>query len=128
MRNANQYWKDERGSGAAEFALVVVPFLGLIFAIIGVSMMLYANHTLQYATEAAARCASVSSTTTCNSPAAITNYALARYSGPNITPVFAASTPACGKRVTGTGSFQLTTGLVNVAVPLSASACFPAIQ
>src|SRR5205823_203497 len=92
MRGRLGYWKEENGAGAAEFVLVLLPFLALIFAIIEGSMMFYANHTLQYATEAAARCSSVMSGSTCGNAAAITNYASNHYNGPNIAPVFSYST------------------------------------
>lgn len=129
MRDRGYYWKEEGGASSAEFALVVIPFLTLIFFIIGMSMMFYANHTLQYAAEAAARCYSVDVTNcgdgaTTNAAAAQT-YAAAHYSGPNIAPVFVASATGCGHTVTGTASFPLNAVIVSVSVPLSASACFP---
>jgi Flp pilus assembly protein TadG len=124
MRGAGRYWKNERGAAAAEFALVVIPFLGLVLGIIWVSMMLYANHTLQYAAEDAARCWSIK-TTICTSAATTQTYASGRYSGPNIAPAFVATQVSCGHKVTGTANFPLTTGLLNTTVPLSATACFP---
>ena len=57
MRGSVPYLQEEKGASSAEFALVVIPFLVMVFAIIGVSIMFYANHTLQYAAEAAARSA-----------------------------------------------------------------------
>ncbi len=125
MRGAGRYRKDERGAVAAEFAMVVLPFLALVFGIIQVSMMFYANHTMQYAAEGAARCASVMSTSTCNGNTAITTYAQGLYKGPNISPVFTPSTASCGHKVVATANFQILTGLVNTTVPLSTSACFP---
>jgi Flp pilus assembly pilin Flp len=128
MRSLNRYWRDECGAGAAEFALVLIPFLALIFGIIGLSLMLYANQTLHYAVESAARCASVQSTTTCDTPGHIQAYATARYSGPLITPVFTYTAGGCGPSghtVGVTATYPLRTGLVNVDVPLGATACFP---
>jgi Flp pilus assembly protein TadG len=125
MRTREGYWKDESGAGAAEFALVLIPFLALIFGIINLSLMFYANHTLQYAAEAAARCASVGRFTNCTTTAAVQNYALSHYSGPNITPVFVATTAGCGHTVTGNANFPLNAVVLNITVPLSATACFP---
>ena len=118
------YWKDESGASAAEFALVLIPFLALIFGIINLSLMFYANHTLQYAAEAAARCYSVDAVS-CSTAAATQAYAATRYSGPNITPVFVATTAGCGHTVIGNANFSLNAVVLNIIVPLSATACFP---
>ncbi len=124
------YWASESGAGAAEFALVVIPFLALIFGIINLSMMFYANHTLQYAAEAAARCYSISSlinSTACNSASAAGNYAVSRYSGPNIGATFNALPypSGCGYTVTGAGTFPVKAVVVTINVPLATTACFP---
>jgi Flp pilus assembly protein TadG len=119
------YWNNERGAASAEFALVVIPFLVMIFAIIGLSTMFYANHTLQFAAEAAARCYSVD-VTNCATSGATEAYAATRYSGPgSIAPVFVATATGCGHTVTATGTFQLDAIIFSTSVPLSASACFP---
>lgn len=120
-----RYLADEKGSSAAEFALVLIPFIGIVLGIIGLSLMLYANETLQYATEDAARCASIK-TGTCSSTATIQAYAASRYKGPAISPSFSyAAAASCGHQVIGTATFPLNTGLINIAVPLQAQACFP---
>lgn len=131
MKSARQYCRDESGASAAEFALVLLPFLTLIFGILGLSMMFYANQNLHYAVESAARCASVEATsTTCDTAAHIQAYAAARYAGPTITPVFNYTVGGCGPAggghtVSATATYPLTTGLVNISVPLGATACFP---
>ncbi len=118
------YWRDEQGAGAAEFALVLLPFLALIFGIIGLSTMFYANHTLHYATKAAARCFAVN-VTSCPTTGATQAYAASRYSGPDIAPVFVATTAGCGHTVTGNANFTLDAVVTSITVPLSATACFP---
>lgn len=123
----SEFLRNERGASAAEFALVIIPFIAFFLGGIGISFLLYANSTLQYAAEDAARCASVK-TGICSNLTATQNYALSRYSGPVIAPIFTASVAACGNRVTGTAVFQLNTGLINLAVPLAASACFPILS
>ena len=124
MKRLGRYWKDEHGSGAAEFAIVLLPFVVLIFAIIHLCLMFYANQTLQFATEAAARCYSVDSIN-CSTTGAVQLYAAGRYKGPNITPTFVATATGCGHTVNANGSYQLNAVVVNVSVPLTATACFP---
>jgi len=127
MRGLTGYWREELGH-AAEFAIVLIPFTMLIFMIVHLGLMFYANENLQYAAEAAARCYSVDSTN-CGSVTAAQNYALARYKGPNIGAAFVASNVAlptgCGHKVTGTGTYQVDAVLVHRAVTLRAASCFP---
>jgi Flp pilus assembly protein TadG len=118
------YWRDESGGGAAEFAIVALVFSAMIFGIIHLSLMFYANQTLQFATEAAARCYSVDMAN-CSTTGAVQTYAGTRYSGPNIAPTFAATATGCGHTVAGNGTYQIDAVVIHVAVPLSASACFP---
>ena len=125
MKRLRAYWRDEHGGGAAEFAIVVLPFSALIFGIIHLCLMLYANQNLQFAAEGAARCSSVMSATTCNSTRAVQTYAAGLYKGPNIAPAFVYSTAGCGHTVVGNGSYSLNAVFVRIAVPLSATACFP---
>jgi Flp pilus assembly protein TadG len=119
-----KYWKDEFGGGAAEFAIVLMPFAALIFAIIHLCLVFFANQSLQFAAEAAARCYSVDSIT-CSSTGAVQTYATNHYKGPNITPVFAVSGTGCGHTVNGNGTYQLNAVFVRIGVPLTATACFP---
>ena len=128
MKAGRKFCKDESGGGAAEFAIVLIPFTALIFAIIHLCFVFYANQALQFAVEGAARCSSVLSSTTCNGTTNIQNYASGLYKGPNISVAFAYSTSGannCGHTVTGTGTYQINAVVKNVAVPLAAAACFP---
>jgi Flp pilus assembly protein TadG len=125
MEKWRNYWKSETAASSAEFALVVLPFLVLIFGVIQASMIMYANQCLQTATEAAVRCYSVD-TVNCGTSTAAQTYAAARYSGPNISPVFvAAIVQRCGHRVTGTANYPLNLIILSPTVALSARACFP---
>ena len=130
MRKLTHYISDETGVSAAEFALAFIPFSALVFGIISLSLVLYANQTLQYATQAAARYYSV---TTANnngtepSGTAISNYGLQQYLGP-LTPTFTSSRGGCGPngfQVYGSGSIPLNAGLVNTTLTLQAHACYP---
>ena len=131
MNKLRHYLRDDRGASAAEFALVTVPFIGLVLAIIGSSMMFYSNQSLQYATETAARYYSVQTTNANGTPPTTTvvqTYAKNAYTGPGISPTFTAARGGCGAngfQVTASASFPLNTGLINISVPLKAHACFP---
>jgi hypothetical protein len=124
MSRLGRYWKDECGSGAAEFVIVLLPFAALIFAIIHLCLLFFANQSLQFAAEAAARCYSVDSVN-CANTGAVQTYAAGKYKGPNITPTFVATATGCGHTVTGSGSYPLSAVFVRVSVPLAATACFP---
>ena len=121
-----RYLTDQAGAGAAEFAIVVIPFTALILGLLWLGMAYYGNNQLQYAAEAAARCASVQSwSTSCDTAAHIRAYALAQYSGPGAAPTFSYSATGCGHTVTGTATMPIHAVLLNTSINLSASACFP---
>jgi hypothetical protein len=93
---------------------------------VGVSwlmMAMWASATLHYATEDAARCASVNPTV-CTNTTTTQTYAATRYKGPG-TPIFTASSPACGKKVDASLAYTLRTGISTIAVPMNATACYP---
>ncbi len=124
MRRLVKFWRDRAGSSAAEFALVLPIFVALTVGTINLCLLFFANTLLHYTVADAARCMSVK-TLVCTSPSVTQTYALSHYKGPVITPVFTATAAACGSSVSATASFPLITGLVNLSVPMSASACFP---
>jgi Flp pilus assembly protein TadG len=124
MKSVARFWRNQSGAGAAEFAIVFLPFAALIFAIIHLSMLFYANQSLQFAAEAAARCYSVDSNN-CGSTGATQTFATGRYAGPNIGATFVASATGCGHTVAGTGSYRVNAVFVTRTVPLSVTACFP---
>ncbi len=129
MRGVGLYIRDEAGASAAEFALIFIPFSALVLGILGLSMVLYANQTLQYATEAAARYYSVQTANTGTAPAgsAINTYGQQQFTGP-MTPTFTASRGGCGPngfQVYGSGSLPLNAGVYSTTVSLQAHACFP---
>lgn len=124
MKGSVRFWRDEFGGGAAEFAIVFLPFAALVFGIIHMSLLFYANQSLQFATEAAARCYSVDSTN-CATAGAAQTYASGRYAGPNIGATFVAIAGGCGHTVTGTGTYSFNAVVASFSVPLSVTACFP---
>lgn len=127
MRNRLPFYlQSEGGAGAAEFALVLFPFLALVFGIIGLSMLLYANQTLQYTTQAAARYYSVQTANGSNpTTGAVATFAQSVYTGPGISPTFVATTGSCGYQVTGTANFPLNVGLFSRTLTLQSHACYP---
>jgi len=130
MRKLRHYFHETSGASSAEFALVSIPFIGLVLAIIGGSMMFYANQSLQYATEAAARYYSVQTANTGSAPSATTvqTYATNAYTGPGISPSFTAARGGCGAngfQVTGSATFPLNIGLLSQSIALKSHACFP---
>jgi Flp pilus assembly protein TadG len=124
MKSAIRFCRDELGGSAAEFAIVVLPFGALIFAIIHLCMLFYANQSLQFATEAAARCYSVDSTN-CSTIGAVQTYASGRYAGPNIGAVFTPTASGCGHTVVGVGNYTVNAVVIRKTVTLNSTACFP---
>ena len=117
--------RSQGGAAAVEFAMVLPAFVGLIVSSIFVAQLMYEASSLRYAVEAAARCASVN-TTVCTSTTTTQTYAASKYLGPTSpAPTFTASNGGCGHTVTGSVTYVLQTGVRNINVPLSASACFP---
>lgn len=124
----NDFFRSQRGAAAAEFAMVVIPFVGIVMSGVGLCFMYWANSTIKYAVEDAARCASIR-TTICTDANSTQSYAQSHYTGPDVSPVFTAKQNSdCGASswtVSATASFPLNTGLVDLSIPLSAHACFP---
>jgi Flp pilus assembly protein TadG len=116
--------RDGRGATVVEFAILAPALIGLTVGVIHLGLMMLTVTSLHYATEAAARCASVQ-TTVCTDPASITSEAMNRYNGPDVDPVFSYLDDACGNRVTGSATYVLNAVIYQVSVPLSATACFP---
>ena len=128
VRGSLGLWRGERGNTAVEFALILPALVLLTLGTINLSLMMWAVSTLHYAVEDAARCGVVK-TTICTSPATTATYAAGRYKGPLMSPVFNSPAPnptaACGYQVTGSATYNFVTGLANIAVPISATACRP---
>jgi Flp pilus assembly protein TadG len=126
------YLSQDRGSSAVEFALVFPVMALLVFGIFHLCFLVYANANLHWAVEQAARCAAISQRNTglsCQHPSNTQSYALSVYKGPNIglsVSSFTATTATNCRQVSGSGTYPIRTGFVNLNVPLSATACFPA--
>lgn len=117
---------DARGATAVEFALTAPVFLAMLFGTVELGLLLWTQLGLQHATEMAARCASVNSST-CGSTANIQSFAAQQAYGLNPPPsTFTVSNPACGNQVTATYTFGfVTTHFGAPTIALNAQSCFP---
>lgn len=140
MIRLNRYHRDQRGSTAAEFALIVPVFVALVLAAIHASMVVYAAVELHDATEYTARCVAVAAnnpsgaTTTCApnpTSAQVLAYGQGRYTGPKITPTFqlvtTPTTVSCtnSTQISGSGTYRMWLGVASFSIPITAKACFP---
>jgi Flp pilus assembly protein TadG len=116
---------DRAGASAVEFALLAPITLMIIIGGMYLSMLGFTAASLNQAVQAGARCFAIN-TTTCSSATATQTYASGQFMNfARNTATFTASTPSCGKQVTGTVTFKLNAGTSTLNVPLSATACFP---
>lgn len=129
-QTAANFFRDLEGIAAIEFALLVPAFLMLLVGTISMSSMFFSATSLHFATEAAARCASVKSNI-CTNTATTQAFAAANYHGGNGAPVFACTgrlcggSAACGNRVTGALTIDINLGITKIPTTLRADACYP---
>jgi len=126
-----RFGSDEAGGSAAELVLIMIPLVALTLGTINLAMMIYTVASLHYATEEAARCATVRPTV-CADTATLTTYALTNYGGLTAAPTFnltvepkIATVCPNGNYVTATATYNFVTGLTTTAIPLTANACYP---
>jgi Flp pilus assembly pilin Flp len=125
---AHRLWRrfaaDRGGASAVEFAIILPVFILLVLGSISLAMLTFSISSLNYAVEDAARCAAVNKVL-CSSPGTTAKYALTRYLGPPIKPVFTYSTTGCGNTVSATATYQMDIIPQIASIPLKASACHP---
>jgi Flp pilus assembly protein TadG len=124
LASLRQFARARDGAAAAEFGLVLPIFVTLLMGSVWVGMLTWANNSLQAAVQTAARCAAVN-TSQCSTPTEISNFALANYTGPGISPVFTSGVSDCGQTVTGQADFNMNIVPGIGTIPLSATACYP---
>jgi Flp pilus assembly protein TadG len=127
VRQSFAKWaKSCNGATAVETAIVLPAFLLLIFAIVEAGRIFWTQSSLQYAVEAAARCAAVN-TTLCGSTSSIQTYAAAQAVGVNVSSSsFNVSLPSCGHQISISYSFTLVvTELFPGGITLKAQSCHP---
>ncbi len=129
----SRVWPDLSGNVAIEYGLILPLLLLFTFGIIDTGRMLWSFTTLSRATDAAARCAAVDSTT-CGSTSLVQSYAVSQAWGLDVTTsAFTVTQPACGKQVSASYTFQFVIpwffgstpfGAANT-IALTATACYP---
>ena len=127
MKGARGLVVCQSGATIIELAFVLTAFLAMVFGVINVARVTWTIGSLHYAVEAAARCASVN-TTSCGSPSAVQTYALNAYHGEQlgVTNPFTYSATGCGNTVTASATYSLVIPPIGTwSVPLLATACFP---
>jgi len=125
FRRAKAVLRDRTGAGAVEFALVLPAVLMVIVGGINLCLVSYTLAGLHYATEAAARCASLDSTT-CGNSAGVDSYAKTKFiNASGQVASFALTTASCGSAVTGTVNYKLNIGIKTLDLPLRADSCAP---
>ena len=121
---AAAFWRGDAGAAAAEFAMIIPALLVMSLGTINLGVMMYGYVTLHFAAEDTARCLTVK-TSTCKDATTTTTYGRAHYKGPMSPPTFVATTPACGNMVVASGTYHFATGVMNILVPMRATACHP---
>lgn len=122
------FWRRTDGSAAVELAFVLPIAILLTIGAMYLSTMMFAAASLHFAVEDAARCQAVK-TSVCTNATTTQTYAQSKYTGPTLAGIsFVATNPSCGYQVVGSGNYTLKTGLRNISVPLSATACFPKLS
>jgi len=128
-RAARRFLKEERGSAAVEFALVIGFVAMTVISVISGSMMFYTYANLNMAVENTARWAAIRRTVDGTDPssAALQAQGDAYYAGLSSTPAFALAScgAGTGKQVSATANFGFATGFKAVAIPISAVSCYP---
>lgn len=139
MNALRRYGKSEDGSSSAEFALIILPLLGIVMGLIVMCIVLFFNATLQHAVEDSARWASVNTVVNNGTPPtslAVKGHFNARYVGPTVDQFTYSATASQANCSSGAGTqtfhrvyahaiFQFNAVLVSIPVGMQASACFP---
>ena len=118
--------REPLGVSAVETALLLPLFLALLLGIVEFSRALWTQAALQYAVEAAARCAAVN-TTTCDNAADTKTFAATQAYGMTVASSnFSVTTPSCGNQVSVSYAFPfIVPQLVPGNLTLSAKSCHP---
>jgi len=118
--------RENSGATAVEFALTMPLFLALLIGGVQFGLALWTQFGLQYGSEAAARCASIT-TTTCSTSGQIAAYAANHALGLSVpSSAFSVSTPSCGNQVSASYPYTFYTLLFGTpTLTLTARSCFP---
>jgi Flp pilus assembly protein TadG len=125
-----KFFTNNRGAAAIEFALVALPVLGFIFAIIEYGFVIWADNLLNIAVDTAARCGAVQSTTTpCNGTDMITT---ANTVFQPLTRATFTNNAICqnngGSGLVGTYNASIGVWVWTVNITLTANSCYPTVS
>ena len=126
-RRAGNRQSRGRGAAAIEFAIVLPILLLCVLGLIEFGRAIWTQATLNYAVQAAARCAAVDKLT-CGTAAQTQQYATTKAPGLALSTSSFTVNPqqACGVQVTASLAFDfLVSALLPYSQTLTASACFP---
>jgi Flp pilus assembly protein TadG len=115
------------GATAVETAIVFPAFFLMLFGIIEGGILFHTQSTLQFAVEAAARCAAVN-TNVCGTTDAVQDYAVSQLSGlPVSSASFSVTQPAgCAQQVSISHPFSSVVPLlIPWTITLNAQSCHP---
>ncbi|MDR3512592.1 MAG: TadE/TadG family type IV pilus assembly protein [Caulobacteraceae bacterium] len=114
------------GATTLEFALVLPIFLLFLLGVMDIGRLLWTQATLDYATDAAARCAAVD-TTQCATTSQVQTYAASRAFGMTLaSSAFSVTSATCGWRVSASTPFSFVTPWIyGGSLTLVANACYP---
>ena len=118
--------KNRSGSAAVEMAIVLPLVLLFIIGLTEFGRAIWIKATLDYAVEAAARCA-VINTTVCGSAAQVQSYAVSRSPGLTLNAsTFTLTAGTCGMQVSASLPFQFVApSLFPLALTFTSTACYP---
>jgi len=118
--------RDDRGSIAVEYALILPVLLLFVVGVMEVGRLVWTQTTLDRAAEAAARCGAVDPVTCANS-AATSQYAVTQAFGLKVAAnAFTVSSATCGISVRATFTYKFLVPFVTPAnMTLHSSACYP---
>ncbi len=125
-------FRSRAGTTAVEFALLAIPFLLLVTGTMDATRLIWTNFSLQFAVEAAARCAAVN-TMTCNSKTGVQSFASAAMTAPGAATFTYTAAATCsngvisvnGTQVSGTMTFTFTVTGFPTSMVLNAQSCRP---
>jgi len=139
MNRRNSLARDRHGASSLEFALVALPYMLLVFAVIGGAILFWAKSTIQLAAAQTARCVALGSTDCLNRTSYATSV-LAYWGADDILQTISvtggSTCPNAAGQASGPGQYVSITisgrpGPVAQLVPdlaatmLTATACYP---
>jgi Flp pilus assembly protein TadG len=138
------YGGDQRGAAAVQFALLIPAMVLLVFAIVNMGQMAFAEVSMHWAVQQAARCSVIAEQYTtppsgdpavsCTTIARTQAYAAALYkpslSSLAFTATLNSTNSANGnycKQLVGQGNYSVRIMWVGFTVPIKATSCYPTL-